>query len=149
MMITWRAVGASGVMVALAGWLAPACSSGGSGACVGGTIDKSCTDTPCGGDIVGTWSLVGSCAPSCVVSAGYPTITYEANGTYRGGGYTGTWTTSGTSVTRKLTTGTGGDSYCVRGDRLWQSHTTNCGAASGPLTTVWQKTCGATPTPTR
>jgi len=139
------------VAVALVAALAlPGCGSGGPGQCTGDPVDPSCNDSPCGGDIVGRWTLVQMCAPPCVSSI-WEEVSYDADGTFRGpgGGAAGTWATSGTNVTRKTPVGSSGSAYCVRGDRLWESWGTNCGATgSGPVTTVRRRDC-STPTSSR
>jgi hypothetical protein len=121
--------------------LVAACGGGGGGGTCGDAIDESCGGAACGGDVVGTWRLVQFCGPSCVSSV-YDTIELDADGTYRGGGYVGTWTISGGSLVTTVAGSSSSAAFCVDGDRLWTERTTNCGTGSGPLTIVRRRDCG-------
>jgi hypothetical protein len=115
---------------------------GGSGDDTCSAIDTTCGGNACGGDIVGTWTLVTLCAPSCVSSVS-DTVVYEADGTYRVGGFVGTWTIDSGSLITTVSGSSSSAAYCVDGDRLWTQRTTNCGTDSGPLTTVRQRACAS------
>jgi hypothetical protein len=125
--------------------LAAACGGGGSGgeSCTGDVGDPSCGGSACGGDPTGVWMLASFCGPSCVVSVASE-VEYRADGTYIGGGGTGTWSISGGMLTTTVGTGTSTAEYCVQGDRIWTQRFTNCGSASGALSVTRRRDCGAT-----
>src|SRR5688572_15443507 len=86
--------------------------------CIGG-VGPSCEGSACGGDVVGTWGLVNFCGPSCVTSV-YQTVEFDADGTYRGGGYTGTWEIMNDDTLVTTVLGSAGSAaFCVEGDRMW------------------------------
>lgn len=96
-----------------------------------------CTFSPCGGDLVGTWSLITFCAPSCVSSV-YDQVSFAEDGSYNGG--QGTWESTGSdSFTITVGNATASYSYCVSGGLMWTQHGTNCGTESGPVTIVRQR----------
>ena len=104
--------------------------------------DRTCGGSACGGDIVGTWQLVTFCGPSCVSSVA-ETIVLEADGTYRVGGFTGTWEIDNNRLVTTVSGNSSAAAFCVDGDRLWTQRTTNCGTDSGPLTDVRQRACAS------
>jgi hypothetical protein len=113
-----------------------ACSSGSSSngaedaASDGTGTTAGCSTPPCGGDVVGTWTLETFCAPPGI-TAPTDTITFNADGTYSisgGSGGSGNWSTSGNDLTTGGVTG----SYCVEGDTLVSSY----GISKGTLTKV-------------
>jgi hypothetical protein len=104
------------------------CSSGSSSndATQDGSVDgpggnASCTTAPCGGDVVGAWTLKDYCAPAGITVPS-DTINFNADGTYGLGGPGstggGNWSTNGNN----LTTGTVTGGYCVVGDTLVTSY---------------------------
>ena len=122
--------------------LVPAgCSSSGSGsggalsdASTGGTGggEVSCDTAPCGGDVVGSWTLNDYCAPSGISGVPNDTIEFKSDGTYTLGGSNGTWSVSGTTLT---TNGVSGE-YCVHGATL----VTKTGTQYGTLTKIRLRT---------
>lgn len=122
--------------------LTAGCGGGGDGGddCIGG-VGPSCEGSACGGDPVGTWRLVSFCGPSCVVSV-YETVQFDDDGTYHGGGYTGTWEIMDDNLVTTVLGNPGSAAYCVEDDRMWVQYYTNCGAESGPLTIVRERDCG-------
>ncbi len=118
---------------------AAGCGGDGGESCVGG-VDPSCAGSACGGDVVGIWQLVSFCGPSCVTSV-YETVEFDDDGTYRGGGYTGTWEIANGNLVTTVLGNSGSASFCVEADRMWTQYYANCGTESGPLTIVRERDC--------
>ncbi len=102
---------------------------GGAGGAGGSTAGLDCNTSPCGGDVLGAWTLADYCAPSGITVPS-DTITFFADGTYDLGsgvgtaGGTGTWSVSGNELTTNGVTG----EYCVQGNTLWSQYGTSKGA---------------------